>query len=418
MARLTLEAAPDVAVPLRFLLTAPCWGMAAGVLLLVDGGALLQSRWQPATLAATHAFSLGLLGNLLFGSLLQFLPAAAGAALRGGARSGLVLHVALNAGVLLLTVGLYCLQPVLLSAAAGVLGAAFVLLAAMTGPGLLRAHGQRLLRAGLGVALLAALLAATIGATLALSLGGRLLPPWPLPALTDTHAAWGVAGWVLLTLGAVARVVMPMFQGTRTPPAWSQAVWLGAVVMSVSGASVMRLASDDARPLRLAVAAATLAFAATALWQQWRAPATRNHALRAWWRSGLLGLVAFALLLPGRSCGDLLAGVTGLGIALPLLAVGMQLEIVAFLGWLDLHRRCGRGQRVPGVHQLLPETHKQRLLYGFLATAPLLLLAVLWPSATAARAAGAALLASYALLWLTLDGVRRRSRRFLARTAA
>jgi len=417
MAKLALDAAPAVAVPLRFLLTAPCWGMAAGVLPIVDAD-LLLSRWQPATLAATHAFTLGLLGNLLFGSLLQFLPAAAGVRLRGGARSGLAVYLLLNGGVALLTAGLYRMQPALLTAAACVVAAAFTLLAAMTAPGLLQAQGQRLLRAGLFTALIAALLTAALGVTLALSLSGHLLPSWPLPDLTDTHAAWGIAGWMLLTLGAVARVVMPMFQGTAVPPAWAQTAWLGFVPAALLAASTVLLASGQALPLRVAVSVAVLAFAASALWLQWRSPATRNHALRAWWRSGLLGLAAFALLLPLRLHGDLLAGVVGIGIALPLLAIGMQLEIVAFLGWLDLHRRCGRGLRVPGVHQLLPEIDKQRLLCAFLAATPVQLAAVLWPVAHTARAAGLATFASYALLTFAFAGLRRRSRRFLARAAA
>lgn len=418
MARLALEAAPEVAVPRRFLLTAPCWGTAAGLLLIVGADLPLLSRWQPATLAATHAFTLGLLGNLLFGSLLQFLPAAAGVRLRGGVRSGLALYLLLNGGVALLTTGLYRMQPATLTAAACVLAAAFALLAAMTVPGLLLAQDQRLLRAGLFTALLAALLTAALGMTLSLSLSGQVLPPWPLPDLTDAHAAWGIAGWVLLTLGAVARVVMPMFQGTAVPPAWAQAIWLGIVPAMLLAASAALLVLGHALPLRLAVAMAILVFAVSALWLQWRSPARRNQALRAWWRSGLLGLVAFALLLPLRLRGDLLAGVIGIGIALPLLAIGMQLEIVAFLGWLDLHRRCGRGLRVPGVHQLLPETHKRRLLYAFLAAAPVQLAAVLWPAAPATRAAGVATFASYALLTFGLAGLRRRGRRFFARATA
>ena len=78
MVRLALERAPDVADPGRFLRSVPAWGARAGLMLLAEGGALLASRWSPATVAVVPVFTLGVLGNALFGSLLQFLPAAAG----------------------------------------------------------------------------------------------------------------------------------------------------------------------------------------------------------------------------------------------------------------------------------------------------------------------------------------------------
>ena len=68
MARLTIERAPAPALPRRFLLCMPWWGMFAGLLLILDGDALLRSRWNPGTLALVHVFTLGVLGN---GTLIQ-----------------------------------------------------------------------------------------------------------------------------------------------------------------------------------------------------------------------------------------------------------------------------------------------------------------------------------------------------------
>jgi hypothetical protein len=78
MAKIALDQMPSPALPRRFLLSAPLWGMVAGALLVSDGALTLQTRWAPATLALAlvHAFTLGVLGNAMFGSLLQF-PAAA-----------------------------------------------------------------------------------------------------------------------------------------------------------------------------------------------------------------------------------------------------------------------------------------------------------------------------------------------------
>jgi hypothetical protein len=410
MARLALDQAPAVSLPRRFLLSAPLWGVLAGVLLFVDGDALLRSRWHPATLALVHVFTLGVLGNVMFGSMLQFLPAAAGVRVRGSALLGAPLHVLFNLGALLLVAGLHQRWRAALLGAAVLLPLAFVLLAAMTLPGLLAAVGQRLLRAGLGVAIGFGVLTALLGGALALALADGWA--WPVGALVDVHASWGVLGWIVVLLASVARVVMPMFQGTGTLPARVQALWLDSALVMLSGAAWWRLTHADGRWLAGTVTLHAMLFAGAALWLQWRAPRQRRGPLLWSWRAGLIVLLLAALVLVAGPRGGLLAAVLGLGIALPLLLLGMALEIVAFIGWIELHRVCGRGVQLPGVQRLLPDSDKLGVL---LAQLPLLLLpaAALWPSAWLARAAGLALLFAWLGVWSALRGVRRRAHGFL-----
>ena len=106
MAKLQLDHAPTASLSRRFLLSAPLWGMLAGVLLLLDGNALRFARWSPDTLALVHTFTLGVLGNIMFGSVLQFLPVAAAVRVRGSVRLGLGLHAVFNVGALALVLGL------------------------------------------------------------------------------------------------------------------------------------------------------------------------------------------------------------------------------------------------------------------------------------------------------------------------
>ena len=384
--------------------------MLAGALLVVDGDAALRMRWNPATLALVHVFTLGLLGNAMFGSALQFLPAAAGVRVRGSATVGPWLHALFNLGVLLLVAGLHQGWRIALIAAAILLPLAFVLLAAMTVPGLLAAAGQRLLRAGFGVAIGFAVLTALLGGMLASGFAGYLA--LPLAALTDVHASWGVLGWVVVLMASVARVVMPMFQGTGTVREPMQAVWLGSVLLMLFGAACWRLAGGGDW-LAGAAAVHALLFAVAALWLQWRAPRLRRGSLLWSWRAGLVTLALAALALAAGVRGGMLAAALGLGIALPLLVAGMMLEIVPFIGWIELHRRCGRGVQLPGVQRLLPAHDKTRAL---LAQVPLLLLpaAVAWPSAWLARTAGLALLLAWGCMGWALRGVRRRANLFLS----
>ena len=411
MAKIALDLAPATALPRRFLLTAPCWGIVAGLLLLADGDVALRSRWAPATLALVHAFTLGLLGNAMFGSLLQFLPAALGARLWGGRRAGLALHALLNAGALLLVLGLHAMRPLLLLPAACLLALAFALLAAQVLPGVARASGPVLVRAGIAQAVLAALATAGLGVAMVRGLQGRGLPVWPW---ANVHAGIGLLGWVAVLLASVARVVMPMFQGTRAADARVQAAWLALVVLVLATAAAVGDGGRDA-VLRFGGAGCLGGAALAGLWLQARQPHARNPWLLRCWRFGLAALLAAAAAL-ALDAPALLVGTLALGIGFPALVVGMQLEIVAFLGWIDLYRGIPRGTRLPAVQRLLPEDSKRRVVGLQVLAAAALLAACAWPPL--ARAAGAMLCLAHAMLAHALHGVGRRSARFLREAAA
>lgn len=416
MAKLSIESAPSPQVPLRFFLTAPAWGVIAGMLLAVDGDQLLLSRWAPATLALVHALTLGVLGNAMMGSLLQFLPAAAGVHVRGGTKDAYALHALLNGGTVALVCGFRFDGPMLLHAAAALLTGAFALLAAITLPGLLRANVQRLLTIGIALAIVSGATAAILGAGMALGLAGST--HWQLPVLpwADVHAAWGVLGWVVVLLAFVAQVVMPMFQGTVATRPAVQAGWLVLVAGGlIAGSFVASRGSSEL--LRWVGAAGLASFAGEALWRQMRGRRSADEGLVLAWRVGLAVLVAAALVLLAEGPAVVL-GTLVLAVALPLLVVGMQLEIVAFLGWIGLRRRVPRGTRIPGVQHLLDARHKHRALAGFHLAGVSLAVAALWPVPLVARVAGVALMTAHVLLWLTLARVDRHCRHFLQTTEA
>jgi hypothetical protein len=407
MPKLRLDQAPPATLPLRFLLAMPCWGIAGAVLLLVDDDTVLLSRWHPATLALVHVWTLGVLGNAMFGSLLQFLPAAVGAPLHGW-RGVPWLHGVFNLGVLLLVVGLHAQLRGLLLAAGVLLPASFAWLAAMTLPGLLAAGGERLLRAGMGASISFGLLAALAGGMLSLLLGLRMA--WPL-AIVDVHAAFGTLGWMVSLLATVAGLTMPMFQGTGRVPSAVQACWLVALALALPGASAWHLAHGGGRVLPATVAAGGVSFATAALWLQWSVPRARHNALYLHWRAGLSALVLAAMaLVAGRG---LPAGVLGLGIGLPLLVGGMALEIVPFVEWIALRRRIPRGVQLPGVQRLLADARKRRVLLAHGIAAALLLAAVSWPWLV--RLAALAQLLAWAIHGHALTGALRAGRAFLRR---
>ena len=70
---LSYDDTPPFSAPLRFFLTAPLFGVVAGLTLLF-GGEILVSRWTPGALAITHLFAAGFMLQVMLGALLQVMP--------------------------------------------------------------------------------------------------------------------------------------------------------------------------------------------------------------------------------------------------------------------------------------------------------------------------------------------------------
>jgi hypothetical protein len=410
MASLALERAPAASGPLRFLRLAPAWGVLAAALLMQQGGAVFASRWSPATIALVHVFTLGVLGNAVLGSLLQFLPVAAEAPPRLG-RVAAWLPVAYNLGALGLVAGLLR-WPMLLLPAGGLLAGTLATFALGALAGLRFDGRQTPLHAGLALTLGMLLATALLGLCLVLGLTGRIVVP--LPMLVDLHAALGLLGGVLLLAGSVGSVVLPMFQGTSAVPGWLLGAWIASIAVALAVGAGLRWAE---RPGAMAAVLALplAAFAVGVLVLQWRAPHARNPTLGRAWRLG-----AFCLLLAAGCAGAapfwpqprlaLVGGVLVIAIGLPALVLGMTLEIAAFLAWLELQGARTRRQRVPGVDALMPERRKAQLLACHAAAALALALAAAWPGDAGVRVAAVVLAVAHGGTLFELLELRRRVR--------
>lgn len=72
------DQSPPIAVPFRFFLAAPVFGILAGLLVLWRGEEVFLSRWTPAALALTHLLTVGFMLQAMLGALLQILPVLLG----------------------------------------------------------------------------------------------------------------------------------------------------------------------------------------------------------------------------------------------------------------------------------------------------------------------------------------------------
>jgi hypothetical protein len=415
---LSFEQAPPIGVPFRFFLTAPWFGVAAGCLLMWQGGDVLASRWTVGALALTHLFVLGFLLQGMIGALFQFVPVAAGGNLWRASRIAALVHPALTAGTVLLCAGFLLPSTHALQAAA--------VLLASGGAVFLAVLGWALSRTPAVGATVAALRGAGIALTVTIGLGALLVVglttdrAWPLVEVVQVHAAWGLGGWALLLLAAVAVTAVPMFQMTPPFPVRAATLfpWLvvGALLLwSVRlGDQTTRLASAGLFAL-LAVAASFFVVALRLQARRRRKVQDANVLLfRAAMITGLTAAVLCAWLaagLPGTNDPRLQVANGVLLVATFVFAVnGMLYKIVPFVNWLHLKLEGGPRSPAPNINRMIPAQAMERQARAQVAAFALLLAAALWPSL--ARPAGAALALAFAWLGRNLIGAVSTYRNF------
>lgn len=423
---LSFEQAPPIAAPFRFFLTAPLFAALAGVLLAVDGPAVLASRWSPGALALTHLIAVGFVLQVMVGAMIQVLPVVAGANLRHPLLVARIVHLLLVAGVLALVAGFLGWLPGAFTAAMLLLGGGLGFFLVMGGLSLIgvpstspSVRGFKLALFSLGGVLL-------LGIALAGALGGR----WSLTLapFLQAHINWAFAAWGLGLLSAVAYVVVPMFQLTPAYPLWFSRPY-DALLLACVAALTLALAVGGetlALLLQFTVIALAAVFCALTLRLQAKSKRARLDATQRLWRSAMLcGLAACALaaaapLLPGSAAMPLALGALILVCGFMSVIVGMLYKIVPFLVWLHLQNR-GQGKVIaPNMKQVLAEAPMLRHYRAHLAACALLLAAACWPE-WLARPAGLALLVASGMLahnlWAAVTVYREHAAKIDARLA-
>ncbi len=404
-ALLSVEQAPPVQAPLRFLLTAPLFLVLAGLVLIVAGGDVFASRWMPASLAVTHLVTVGFMLLTMLGALVQILPVVAGAHLARPSALAAAVHGLVSGGTLLLAAAFLFGGGGLFVAAALLLGAGAGLFIIAAGKSLFAIPPTSPTIVGIKISLFGAAGVVALGIALALALGAGW--GWPLIELTNLHATWGFAAWAGTLLAAIAYVVVPMFQLT---PAYRArfSKWLAPAL--IVGAVVAALAMLVGSPLlsRLAegiLAAAGGAFALVTLSLQRQRRRARLDTPSMYWQGGLLAaLAALAMLLIGAIWPDLAAAsawpllfgiLLGLGGFVSLIA-GMLYRIVPFLLWLHLQQQGVLSH----VGKILPDAPMRGQMMAHAGAVALCVAAVFAPESFS-RPAGLMLLLSG--VWLELN---------------
>lgn len=423
MPALSMSRAPATSAPLRFLLTAPWFLIAAGGVLVWAGPDPLASRWSPSILAVTHLLTLGFMAQAMLGALLQLLPVMAALPVPGTLPMAALVHPGLSAGALALVGGFLFLRPVFFQVAVVLLALAFgaylvVVLAACVRNWPRRHDAAR----GIVIALVGLALTVLLGLLLASAFGWGA--SWPLIDMTNAHAAWGLVGWTGVLVLGVSLAVVPMFQMTSNYPAFL-ARWLApATFLALATWSLaMPLGKPALHTATAWGAAACMAvFGIATLVLQRKSRRRHPDATARFWRLGMICLVAASLAWgAGRILG--FAGTPSHALLLGVLMIpgfavcvicGMLYKIVPFLLWIDLSQTMSG--RLPSVKQILPDTQGALQFRVHVAALAMLCLAggmwawLVYPAGVLLALSGALLTVSVTRAWLFARRIKAASK--------
>lgn len=415
IAFLSLSQTPPLSVPMRFFLTAPFFGIAAGLMLLFGDNAILSNRWSTDTLMVVHMLTLGVISMVMIGALQQLLPVLMGVVIPRSDMVSRVLHLLWTLGSGMLILGMAQHHSSLLQYGAVLLTVATLLFVGMLLFALFRSdsrHGTLTAIAGSVISLLL---------TVLLMLWILNSAGWITPVahpLTNLHASWGVIGWFLVLLIGIGYQVVPMFQITPEFPPIIRRYLTPVMFVAMlvwSGAEFYQLVWPGWLALVVLLVGLTLFAGAVLRLQQQRKRRLSDVTFNYWRVSMVALLVSAGVWLVGYLLGDsrwmesavvifLMGGI--------LSAVsGMLFKIVPFLVWLhlnNLYQSQGEWQgKVPNVRQVIPERYSR---WQFRVQMAALAILVLIPLESVidggerciTQAAGAAWVISFTMMLLIL----------------
>lgn len=213
----SLDQAPPEDIPIRFFLSAPFFGILAGLLIAVNGDAIFSSSWDMEVVALTHLITLGWLSMIMVGSFYQMVPVLVGGTVPYIYFSRVV-HAVFTLGVLLIVWGLYFFTQAALHAGTFLLILAFMFFIIQLGIALFRVKPDR----PTVVAMMISLISLAVTVMMGIVFAGNYAAWWSVSLdrsqMIGIHLTLGLFGWVTTLIMGVGFHVIPMFYITPVFP--------------------------------------------------------------------------------------------------------------------------------------------------------------------------------------------------------
>jgi len=210
LAGLSTDQAPPISAPVRFFLTAPLFGILAGILILFSDSATLMNRFSMESIVITHAITIGFLSFIMLGSMTQMLPVLAGAKMPKVELVTQSSYILLVVGVISMLIGLYTSNTMLNIIAFIGLGGGFLIILTATALSLRTVVNFNATVRGITTSMVFAFFIVLMGLYLLYSyiindVGSTHM------IVANVHSVWAVFGFAVILIIGVAFQVLPMF---------------------------------------------------------------------------------------------------------------------------------------------------------------------------------------------------------------
>jgi len=207
---LSVDQAPPISAPLRFFLTAPLFGVIAGILMLLSSSEILTNRYSIDAIIITHAITIGLFSFVIFGALTQMLPVLTGTKILKVQLVTTISHIMLSVGLLSMIVGLKFTIHNVITLSYLLLGGGFFLMILSIANALRGVSNFTATVKGMSASLIFAFFITLLGLMMLFEYAtGDIGPRHHIYA--NIHSVWAIFGFCGLLIIGVAFQVLPMF---------------------------------------------------------------------------------------------------------------------------------------------------------------------------------------------------------------
>ena len=207
---LSTDQAPPISAPVRFFLTAPLFGILAGLIIFFSDAATLMNRFSIESIVVTHAITIGFLSFIMLGSMTQMLPVLAGAKMPKVELVTLSSYILLVAGVIGMLLGLSTGNTMLNIVAFIGLGGGFLIILTATVISLKTVSNFNATVKGISTSMVFAFLIVFMGLYLLYSYIANDIDATHM-IVANVHSVWAVFGFAVILIIGVTFQVLPMF---------------------------------------------------------------------------------------------------------------------------------------------------------------------------------------------------------------
>ncbi len=207
---LSVDQAPPISAPLRFFLTAPLFGVLAGVLILLSDSSTLMNRYSIDSIIVTHAITIGMFTFIMFGALIQMLPVLAGAKIERIKQVTLFAYFMLTFGLLAMIIGLKLELSSFTTVAYIGLGLGFFTMILSIVYAMRNVQNFTATIKGMAASLLFSFFIASMGIFLLYEYATKSISQYHF-LVANIHSVWAIFGFCGLLIIGVAFQVLPMF---------------------------------------------------------------------------------------------------------------------------------------------------------------------------------------------------------------